>query len=246
MRLNKFAVSVALAALTFWGMGSARAAQIPWANPSGTVPGVFNYDNGGTSDQLFVPAGTSPVVTPTGLAFFPSDFKASASNGTTAPSNQVSDKLSFDIHVIPNNQLSNFIVDEFGDYTIQGTGPHTAVKAFGSIFLTNLDTNQVLSATLTAVPPTPPALFTGSGVTSGEGTWQGQEEIAAIPAGWKNIRVELDNVLQASSDPGTNSFIEKKVVTPGVEISVIMPEPGTVALGLLGAGMLMGRRRKLA
>jgi hypothetical protein len=246
MHLNKFVLSLASLALMFWGANTSSASQIPWKTPSGTIPGLFTYDNGGTSDQLFVPAGTDPVVTATGLSFFPSDFKAESSNGTTAPDNQVSDKLSFDIHVIPNNQLTNFVVDEYGDYSIQGTGPHTGVKVFGSVFLTNLDTNVVVSASLSAVPPTPAALFQGSGVTSGQGTWQGEEAIATIPTGWKNIRVELDNVLQASSDPGTNSFIEKKVVTPGVEINVIIPEPATVTLGLIGAGLFMSRRRRVA
>jgi hypothetical protein len=240
MRLTRF-TALAMAAFSMsFGVGAVRAAQIPWLHPSGTTTS-FTYDNGGTSDQLFVPAGTDPVVTPGGLTFFPSDFKAQASNGTTSSTNQTSDKLSFDLHVIPGHQVSGFTVNEFGDYTIQGTGPNTAVKVFGTLFLTNLDTNQVMFDTLHT---TPSAIGVGTGVTSGQGAWSGDESIASIPAGWINVRVELDNILQASSDPGTNAFIEKKVVTPGVEIDVILPEPASAAIGLIASALFLGRRRR--
>jgi len=239
MRLNKLLAVAFVAASVLWGGSAVRAAQIPWKTPSGTT-NDFNYDNGGTSDQLFVPAGTDPVVTPTGLAFFPSAFKAQASNGSAQTTY---DKLSFDIHVKPGKQVTGFTVNEFGDYTIQNTGPNTAVKAFGTLFLTNLDTFEVRFATMTT---TPPQLGVGSGVTSGQGAWTGLETIAPIPAGWTNVRVELNNVLQAASDPGTNAFIEKKVVTPGVEINVIIPEPATAMMGLLALGLLATRRRAIA
>jgi PEP-CTERM motif-containing protein len=239
MRLNKLLAVAFVAASVLWGGTAVRAAQIPWQHPSGTTAD-FNYDNGGTSDQLFVPAGTDPVVTPTGLAFFPSAFKAQASNGSAQ---NTSDKLSFDIHVKPGKQVTGFTVNEFGDYTIQNTGPNTAVKAFGTLFLTNLDTFEVRFATMTT---TPPQLGVGSGVTSGQGAWTGLETIAPIPAGWTNVRVELNNVLQAASDVGTNAFIEKKVVTPGVEINVIIPEPATALMGMLALGLLATRRRAIA
>jgi len=240
MRVKQLLTLAIAASIAFWGVCSVRAAQIPWQHPSGTTTD-YDFDNGGTSDQLFVPAGTDPVVTPSGLAFFPSDFKAQSANGSGLPQSTASDKLSFDIHVKPGKQVSGFTVNEFGDYTIQGVGPHTAVKAFGSLFLTNLDTFEVRFDTLHT---TPAALGVGSGVVAGEGAWTGNESIVAIPAGWKNVRVELDNILQANSDPGTQSFIEKKVVTPGVEINIIIPEPAGMTLGLLGTGLLLSRRRR--
>src|ERR1700733_10500844 len=124
MRGTKFVAFALVATLVFWGVSAVHAAQIPWKDPSGTA-GDFDYNNGGTSDQLFVPAGTDPVVTPTGLAFFPSAFRAQAGGGATQ---QVSDKLSFDLHAHAGKELQQFVVNEFGDYTIQGSGPNTAVK----------------------------------------------------------------------------------------------------------------------
>jgi len=242
MRLNKFLSLAAAAVMVLWGGSAVRAAQIPWAHPSGSAAN-FDYNNGGTSDQLFVPAGTDPVVTPTGLAFFPSAFKAQAGNGATQ---QTSDKVSFDIHAHPGFEVDELLVNEFGDYTIQGSGPNTAVKVFGSIFLTNLDTNQVVSAALSNVSPV--GINSGQGIKTGQNTWQGSIDaltVPPIPSGWKNVRVELDNILQASSDPGTNAFIEKKVITPGVTITIIQPEPGSIALLAIGCGALLGRRRRI-
>src|SRR6476661_3888390 len=108
MRISRrLAFMVAAAMILCGGLlgGAAHAAQIPWQNPSGTT-NDFTFDNGGTSDQLFVPAGTSPVVTPTGLSFFPSGFKAQSANGSGLPASTASDKLSFDIHVKPGKQLT--------------------------------------------------------------------------------------------------------------------------------------------
>jgi hypothetical protein len=214
-----------------------KAAPIPWAHPSGTTTD-FTYDNGNTDNQLFVSPGQDPVPTPNGLLFFPSDFRASSANGTAQ---DTSDTLRFQIHVTPGNQLTEFTVDEFGVYTILGTGANTAVKAFGGLFLTNLNTGAVLFDTLHT---TPPALSGNSGVTSGQSAWSGDEDIVPIPAGWTNIQVVLNNELQATSDAGTTSFIEKKVLTPGVEITLILPEPGSIALLAGAAAFAFGRRRR--
>jgi len=243
MRGTKLVAFALIAASVLLGVGVAQAAQIPWKTPSGTT-NDFTFDNGGTSNQLFVPAGTDPVVSSNGIAFFPSAFQAAASGGAQQ---QTNDKLSFDLHAKPGKELTNFVVNEFGDYTIQGVGPNTAVKVFGSLFLTNLDSFEVKFDTLHT---TPAAIGVGKGVVAGEGAWTGNEAIAlpssvVVPPGWRNVRVELDNILQASSDPGTNAFIEKKVVTPGVTITLISPEPGSALAFLAAAGML-ARRRKTA
>jgi len=242
MRLKKFAALAITAFSVVWGASSVRAAQIPWVHPSGTTAD-FDYNNGGTSDQLYVPPGTDPVVTfsPSGIAFTPSSFKAASAGG--AATTPVSDKVSYDIHMHPGKQLSSLTYNEQGDYTISGDGPHTAVKVFSTMFLLNLDTAQVLSSSFTS---TPAAIGVDPGVTSGQATWSASDTINNIPKGWTNIRLEMDNVLQASSDVGTSSFIEKKVVTPDVGISLIIPEPATLSLVLLSAGMLLSRRGRNA
>lgn len=242
MHVTKHLGSALAAVVIFLGAGTALAAPIPWAMPSGSTTN-FTYDGGNTDNQLFVAPGQSPTPTPTGLLFFPSGFKAQSANGTASI---VSDTLRFQIHAVPNKQLVAFTVNEFGDYSILGAGLNTAVKVFGTVFLTNLDTGEVKFDTLHPVPPTPPTLMT-TGVTTGQGEWQGAEAVAPIPAGWRNVQVVLNNELHANSDPGTSSVIEKKVVTtPGIDIEVIVPEPGSISLMLVAAGLLIRRRGALA
>lgn len=239
MHVTKYLGAALVAAVIFWGVGAVQAAPIPWAAPSGSTTN-FTYNNGNTDNQLFVPPGQSPTPTSNGLLFFPSGFKAQSANGTASI---VSDTLRFQLHAVPNKQLVAFTVNEFGDYSIFGVGPNTGVKVFGTVFLTNLDTGEVKSDTLKPVPPTPPTLMS-TGVFAGQGSWQGAEAIAPIPAGWRNVQVVLNNELQANSDPGTSSVIEKKVVTtPGIDIEVIVPEPGTISLILVAGGLLISRRR---
>lgn len=237
MRLNRlFALSVAAVTFFSWATAS-KAAPIPWQMPMGSTS-TFTYSNGNTDNQLFVPAGTSPTATAGGLIFTPAGFKASSANGTAAIT---TDTLRFQLHVKPGSQLSAFEVDEFGDYSILGTGPNTAVKAFGTLFITNLDTGEVKFDTLDTNPP---ALAGTTGVTSGQSAWTGDEDIVGIPTGWTNIQVVLNNILQANSDPGTSSFIEKKVASPGVEIDFILPEPGSLGIVALAGSMLMARRKR--
>lgn len=220
-------------------VGVASAAPIPWATPSGSNAN-FSYAEGKTLNGLFVEPGQSPIVTPTGLIFFPSGFIASAAGGTAEV---VDDTLQFEIHLPADKQLTQFIVNEFGDYTIDGSGPNTSVKAFGGLLLVNMDDPfaPVLTDTLSTVPA---PLATGTGVTTGEGIWTGNETIVAIPAGWKNIQVILNNELSASSDVGTTAFIQKKVGQVGVEIILVIPEPGTLSLGLLGGLACLVRRSR--
>jgi hypothetical protein len=237
MHVTKYLGSALAAAMIFLGAGAVQAAPIPWAMPSGSTAD-YNFDNGNTDNQLFVPAGQSPTVTPTGLLFFPSGFKAQSANGTASI---VSDTLRFQIHSKPGKQLKAFTVNEFGDYSIFGAGLNTGVKAFGSVFLTNLDTGDVRFDTLHTNPPT----LSSTGVPTGQGSWTGTEgtPFVTIPNGWTNVQVVLNNELHANSDAGTSSVIEKKVVTPGIDIEIIVPEPGTISLMLVAGGLLISRRR---
>jgi len=234
--LLALAIGIAVACLC----GTAHAAVL-WTNPSGSTTN-YDYSEGNTDNQLFVPAGNvnQPIATPNGIVFFPTNFKAASSNGNA---NQISDTLRFKLTVKPGKNLVGFAVEERGDYSIQGSGgAHTGVKAYGELLLVNLVTGAVLTSTLTAVPPTPVALTQGIGITSGQGEWIAQQTIVPIPAGWTQVQVILNNILQTSTDANTNAFIEKKFVGPPVEFSFIIPEPASIGL-LVGAAMLLMRRR---
>jgi len=232
-------IAAAFAAIMFLGVSAVKAAPIPWAMPSGSTA-TYSFSNGNTDNQLFVPPGQSPTVTPGGLLFFPSGFKAQSANGSASI---VSDTLRFQIHANPGKQLAGFTVNEFGDYSILGVGVNTAVKVFGTVFLTNLDTGEIRFDTLHTVP----VAWSGpTGVTTGQGAWTGTEgsPFITIPDQWTNIQVVLNNELHANSDPGTSSVIEKKVLTPGIDIEIFVPEPGTLSLLAIVGGLLISRRSR--
>lgn len=235
-------ITLAVLAIGILGSGFAVAAPVPWSVPNGANSN-FTYANGHTLNSLFVAPGQSPIVTPTGLIFMPSGFIASAAGGSAEV---VDDTLGFEIHLPVDKELTQFIVNEIGDYTIDGVGPSTSVKAFGGLFLVNMDDPfaPVLSSVLGTIPV---GLNTGTGLTTGEGLWTGNHSIINIPAGWKNIQVIMNNELSAGSDVGTTAFIQKKVGQVGVEIILVIPEPGTISLALMSGLALLARRgRRIA
>jgi hypothetical protein len=201
--------------------GQAIAAPIPWSNPSG-MTSSFTWSNGQSDNGLF----GNPTVVGDALVFFPSNFKAVSTNGTAA---NTSDRLSFDIMMKPEFIANGFEVQEFGDYSILGTG---AVQASGGLFVTNLNAPvTTVSDTLHTTPLMP--------IVTGSGNWSGNEHVNLD--GWVKFHVTLDNVLQATSGPASASQIEKKVVQ-GIIIKAIVPEPATFSLLALAGGMLALRR----
>ncbi|HRK31761.1 MAG TPA: PEP-CTERM sorting domain-containing protein, partial [Tepidisphaeraceae bacterium] len=67
--------------------------------------------------------------------------------------------------------------------------------------------------------------------------------VKTLPNGWKSVRFDLDNVLDASvPGAGSSAFIEKKI--GGVTITINVPEPTSIGAALLGMGALVIRRRK--
>lgn len=207
---------------------AAIASPVPWTVPNGTTPD-FDYFNGQSDNGLF----GDPIISPSGyvFTFFPSNFKAVSTNGVAA---NTSDRLSFEILMKPGKVLTGFAVNEFGDYTITGTG---SVSATGALFLTNLLTGDVVGDTLHTTPGMP---ITTNTFTSGN--WTGTSSVSLLPNGWTKVKIVLNNVLQATSGANSAAQIEKKI-TQGIIITLI-PEPGSIAMAVLGSGLLLIRRRK--
>jgi len=248
MPTRKLVALAFVAVMALCGSRSAHAA-VTWLHPNDPNPGDptrdYFYTNGNTDEQRFVAAGTDPLLAPTSIIFTPVNFKAQSANGTAAIT---SDTVRFELHIKPGKQLQGFLVDELGDYQIAGAGPNTFVKATGYLQLVNLDNPAVLTDTLDTTPatlsttgvfanvPNPPS--DPSGIL-----WSGTDSIVNIPAGWRNIQVTINNVLQANSNTGTSTQIEKKFASGGVQIDLIVPEPATIGLLGLGSALLLGRRR---
>jgi len=216
------------------GLASAsQAAFVPWTQPSGTVPGLFSYSNAvsGSSDGLF----GNPIIVGSSFTFFPTNFKAQTVAGAAG---HLDSRLSFQIDVAPGAiDLLSVSVTELGDYTISNGGN---VQALASLFLTNLE--QPIS--LPGNPQTGSDSFLRSvaAPTTESGQWT-LNVVKTLPNGWKSVRFDLDNVLDASvPGAGSSAFIEKKI--GGVTITINVPEPTSIGAALLGMGALVIRRRK--
>jgi hypothetical protein len=243
-------VLLAIAMVMFLGAVKSAQAAVTWLNPNDPNPADptrdYFYTGGQTDNQLFVAAGTNPLLAPSSIVFTPTNFIAQASNGNAAIT---SDRVQFDLHIKPGKELKGFEVDELGDYQIAGAGPNTFVKATGFLQLINLD---ALPTFLQDTLDTSPAALSTTGLFAntpqpGDPSgilWFGTDQIVNIPQGWMNIRVIINNVLQANSNVGTSAQIQKKFTTGGVTIDLIVPEPATI--GLLGFGALLLVRRRNA
>lgn len=208
---------------------AATEAAVMWTPPSGSTAN-FDYSNGGSSTGLF----GNPLVTPNGFVFSPTSFIATSVNGTPA---QVNDTLFVTVSIPDNspNVLQSIDITEIGDYSILTTG---AVSEQGLLVATILEASDPaligdpIAVELNTNPNFP--------VASGQGVWTGALSLD-LPPGVTSVGLVFDNVLQATSAPGSVSFIEKKFA--GIEILINVPEPTTLAFVAGGLGLLGLRRR---
>jgi hypothetical protein len=229
MRTIRASVVIVVLSVFGWVASSSQAAGIPWGNATGSSPGFFSWENGSNATNLF----GDPVAIGNSLVFFPQNFKAQSSNGVA---DQKSDQISVDITTAGNLNATQINIYELGDYGILGAGANTKATVFGTLVVTPITSN---GATTKFDPlHTNPAMP----VVTGTGNWEGNASVSyTVQNGVKKFHLTLDNVVQATSDPGTNSFIEKKL-TQGIIIEII-PEPSTIGLLLCGAPLVLRRRR---
>lgn len=186
-----------------------NAAPTPWDVPAGSQP-TFNYSSGQTENGKL---GTGNS-TGSGFFFQPVNFAAS---GT--PSDSQSDTISVILNAKPNQMFTNISSSILGDYSIFGVG---SANATGTLKVTNLDTSASLTSPLTFNN------LPASTNTSADGGWDGATALA-LPAGWTNIKVEMDSTLLAEGTQGV-SFIQGKDGEIGVTTAEIpLPAAALVA-----------------
>ena len=203
--------------------GPVAAGFVEWSNPSGETD-YFYWENGGSVSGLY---GCPTLIGQTTFVFFPTDFRAQASDGETV---SVSDTLSFDLVMKDLNCLAGIRVREIGDFGMAGSG--TSVSATGQLDITSLSGGGSASTTLLMTPEVP--------ITSGSGSWQADGHLTGLFC--NTLTITLSNELIAVSSAGSSAFIEKKSSAQAIAIEII-PEPATVALLGLGAVGLLRKRR---
>jgi hypothetical protein len=225
-----------------------RAAAINYGNFGPIPPGVTFQSVTESSGTDPVPLFGPPAPTPTGLDFDPAGFVASS---TGANSDITDGQLNFAIKTTttPISEVSMF---EGGDYSLNGIGPAPA-----SVFA-----GLSLRATITEIDnlPVAPINVPASAVHFGDnsppnkfapwnlGLLQNIDSaLVGIPhtIGATRVEVAIDNDLTAISSANSTALIAKKEFQFAVntDISVLIPEPTSIALAGLAIGMLAGRRR---
>ncbi len=185
------------------------------------------------------------------LLFFPTNYAASSSNGVPDTTVGI---LTFDLEAKNGETIDLIRFTEVGDYTLTtpGSGTSTASVA-GALIVTVLEvfgvpvqfdpTIHFQSASLVANPAVPYVLqndffefdiFTATA----------EINLAAVVPGATKVQVQFNNILNATSEVGTTAFIQKKSVNGAVVIEVegpgpIIPEPSTVVMATMAAGMLL-------
>lgn len=197
---------------------SVANASYLWTDPCGTS-GSFSWANGQSQNGLF---GDPLIVGGNTLVFFPSDFRAESSNGSSA---SISDRLEFELIAHPGFSFQNIAVSEYGDYAILGDA---LVQFSGTLTIENLDTYATSSNSLSVTPTMP--------VVGGHGAFQGWTTLNLIPSDWTHIKFILENTLFSLSGEGSSSYIQNKVLGDTAAIQIMpIPEPATVMILGFGA-----------
>jgi len=247
---SRLCVALGSAVLTFSTSG-ALAAAFPWL-PTPNVGGTgFNYSNGQTTNGLFGPhtlSGNTFNFTPTG---FIADASSPLQGRTTT------DRLSVKLDANSPTPVQMVTITESGTWKIRGTGQ---VKAFGSMFLTRLDTigfatrwndtlkvvykediDDTLGINLVTLSSNPKGTVLD---TSKEGIWTASVQINIAAFNVNSVQVVMDNILQAASSGGNTDLAQ--ISKTGFGLDAVVPEPTGIALALVGGASLLLRRRKPA
>lgn len=237
---RRYATLVGTAALLMAASGVQAAL---WTNSNGATSN-FTWTNGQNDNGLF----GDPTVEPTGFTFAPNNFIASSSNGSGENAIK-SDRLEVTVTATPaSGGIKGVNFGELGDYTIFNGG---GVFVHAYVLVQILDPGWTgvsnYSSILTSTTPAMP-VFGGAGQAV-NGEWTGEASVTFDGKVAQKIRIVLNNVLQAVSNPGGTALIQKKLVDdpngpgPGIEI-IPVPEPTSIAAIGGALAFVVIRKRK--
>lgn len=204
-----------------------------WSNASG-ANAAFGWSDGSNTADRF----GSPVVSDSGFLFSsPVDFLAAGGGGVSATKSDIASVRLNVANSVPGGApaIEFITVREWGTWSQGISDPAT-------------DFGFKLDFSVTRYLPEPAG---GTGVIDiaptfhGDGTWEASYTLNAgvtVPPNadqpWQYFRLKVSNSIQVDGEAPSGSFIEKQ----GMQI--IVPEPATVALLMVGIGSLAIRRRR--
>lgn len=215
----------------------ANAAPINYGDFVGLNPGEVDFlqvrENSITDPT---PLFDAPLRIGNRLQFSPLSFASFAANGMA---DTTSGTLSMRIRADVGQFLRQIIIRESGNATLLGAGnAATAATINGLLTITDIDPG--ILATLTdqlSVTPSAPYVLPGTNFVQ----FATETIIDLTGLGVREVIFNFNNNLQTTSQLGTTSYIEKQSIT------IIVPEPGTMSLLLIGSLVVLRRgRRKIA
>ncbi|MBW2241156.1 MAG: PEP-CTERM sorting domain-containing protein [Deltaproteobacteria bacterium] len=226
------------AAATTIDYGTFAGSTVTFSGPNNLLclGGVCETPNSGATG-LF----GAPTVSGDQLLFFPSAFSTSASGAGGFGS--VGSQLQ--VTITSSNPLTDFLdsitINEFGDALLLGAGTAgtgTFVGMSGLVTVTEVLGVSIAPVIIGWTGTLTPSAFLSLPGDFGTTLWSGSAviDVASVVANATQLTLSFDNNLNAFSEAGTSSFIQKKVVS-GPAITITVPEPGTLMLlcgGLLG------------
>lgn len=226
-RVNILAVS--LIALGQALSGGASAAPV-------TLAGL-NVDF--TFDDALMGLFGMPSVAGNTLFFTPTGFDAQSAGGTGSGFDLAKQTVNVRVTARDGYRFSTLNLAERGDYLLLGTGASVDVGGQVRIF----DTAAPAIERTASILPSAPLTITGfpthnwsAGAMVGVADWTSA----------KTLNVTLENILVASSVPGSLGFVEKKFA--GIDVAVTpVPEADAYAMMLAGLGLVgfMVMRRRM-
>ncbi|MCA1925197.1 MAG: PEP-CTERM sorting domain-containing protein [Thiobacillus sp.] len=228
-RVKILAISLFVLGQTLSGGASAAPVTLAGMNVD------FSFD-----DALLGLFGT-PGVAGNTLFFTPTSFDALSAGGAGSGFDLTKQTINVRVTARDGFNFDSVKLAERGDYLLLGTGATVDVGGQLRVFDLAMPAHDRTAAILPAAPLT----MTGFPTQN----WSANAMVnVADWTGAKSLNVTLENILVASSVPGSLGFVEKKFA--GLDIAVTpVPEPEVTAMLLAGLGLvgfMVSRRRSAA
>lgn len=251
-KVGQWAALFAVGVFSMAGQQLAHAASINYSDMDGASVKYTGISEASATDP--VPLFGAPSVTGNSIDFNPVLFNALSQFGTP-PIDLTDGKLTFMVVAHAGVGISNFSFQEAGITTVVGSGTNntfTDVSAAGNLDISEVDGVGIsvvkvpINLTFSNIPANGTWRLGADGLALSR-PWTGAQFIdlnAALTAahvpfvrGATKVTVNLDNGLIAASESGSIAFIDKKDFG-GLSITVNIPEPSSMILGLAAFGLL--------
>ena len=244
----------ALAAVMYVAAPQAHATTIH-GNFMGATVSYTGVSESSTTDAT--PLYGTPVTIGDTLSFFQPGPKPNPSLGFGAsapPSDTTDGFLSFVIMAKPNHAVSDVYFSEDGDYSMSGLGGALAQVSANliveEISVTHVDgapiipvvTDTSLDSVVVDAPPYGPGLWSLS--SSFDIDQMLIDAGISYTTGATKVLVKVNNTLQALAQPDAAASIVKKGFDVDVDTRMVVPEPASCALAMLGLTMVLASRKR--